>query len=624
MNANQSCGRKSNAGGLRRGASRMTFGVALSFATLSLTSFAGDTSLFATRPCLAEEPVSAVGPLMKLFQSGRLPAERQGTVVEMICKRGNEHDLRVVFEKAVTPEGFPADLRRQSLAWLTDSATTRKVKPAGDLSAIEALVVGESAAKDPELRQSAIKLASAWKDASVAPALAKLAADAQTKPALRRVAIEGLVAIGGPVSRAAVEKLVGADQPMVVRVQAVAALTGFDLDAAAKAGATLLAEASPKDDPAEMISAFLNRKNGAAKLGEALASKSLKPDVAKVALRYMYSVGHSDAALSDVLSKSAGIATDAPPPTPEEVSKIVAEVTTKGDPARGERIFRRKDLSCMKCHSVSRAGGQVGPELSAVGGSSPVDYVVNSILNPNLAIKEQYVTRVFELASGNVITGIVIDRDDVRVNLRDVNGKQMTIPTADIDEEAEGRSLMPQGLTMFLTRDELVDLARFVSELGKPGPYAVQQAKRAQRWRVLGETPAELVAEVPHLENLRQFVFGAAPEAWQPAYGQVNGQLPLDELRGPAGSPTTLILQTEINVSDEGPVRIQIDSTEEVHTWVGSDAIDAKRDAIVNLPAGRHTLTFHVRVSDRERPTLKVDFSVPDGASTNFEMVGGA
>ena len=48
-----------------------------------------------------DEPASAVGPLMKLFQSGRLPAERQGTVVEMICKRGNAHDLKVVFDRIV-------------------------------------------------------------------------------------------------------------------------------------------------------------------------------------------------------------------------------------------------------------------------------------------------------------------------------------------------------------------------------------------------------------------------------------------------------------------------------------------------------------------------------------------
>ena len=38
------------------------------------------------------------------------------------------------------------------------------------------------------------------------------------------------------------------------------------------------------------------------------------------------------------------------------------------------------------------------------------------------------------------------DRDDVRVNIRDANGNTVKIPTADIEEEIEGKSLMPQGL----------------------------------------------------------------------------------------------------------------------------------------------------------------------------------
>ncbi|MFO0868193.1 MAG: HEAT repeat domain-containing protein [Pirellulales bacterium] len=572
----------------------------------------------------ADEPASAVAPLLKLFQSGRLPPERQGTVVEMICQRGNASDLRVVFDKIVQPDGFPPELRRQAMSWLTDAAHTRKIIPSGPLQALEGLVVGEAAARDPALQAAAIRLASTWRDTSVAPALRQLANDKSAKPALRRVAIDGLIAIGDPASEQLLTTLTAKNQPLPIRLQAIAGLTGFQLDAAAAAGAALLADASPHDDPAEMLQAFLNRKGGAEKLAAALAQKSLQRDVAKVALRYMYSVGRSDAALSEVLSKQAGIVTDAPPPSPEEVARLVADVTAKGDPARGEKIFRRKDLSCLKCHSVSRAGGQVGPELSAVGGSSPVDYVVNSILNPNLAIKEQFVTRVFELASGKVLTGIVIDRDDVRVNIRDVNGQTISIPTADIDEEAEGRSLMPQGLTLFLTRDELIDLARFVSELGKPGPYAVQQAKRIQRWRVLQSPPAELTAEVPHLENIRQFVFQASPEAWLPAYGQVNGVLPLAELRPASSAPQVLILQGEIAVSAEGPVHLQIDSTETVQTWVGSEALDTRRSADVTLPVGRHPLVFRVELSERTQPELRVELSTPAGAATNFEVVGGS
>ena len=570
----------------------------------------------------AEEVESAVGPLMKLFQSGRLPAERQAAVVEMICNRGNANDLKVIFEKALQPEGFAPELRQKSLQWLTDAAVTRKVKPAGELAPLEKLVVGADAIKNPSLQQAAIKLASTWKDAAISPALQSLAFDQKVSAELRRVAIEGLVAIGDSTSKTTLSKLVGKDSPLTVRMQAAAGLSGLDLPQASQAAAAILSDSTPKDEPDDMLAAFLDRKGGADELAKAISSQKLNADVAKRSLRYMYSVGRSDASLSDVLSKAAGIAADAPPPTAEEVAKIAADVIAKGDPARGEKIFRRKDLNCMKCHSITRAGGQVGPDLSAVGGTSPVDYVLNSILNPNLAVKEQYVTRIFALDSGKVLTGVVIDRDDVRVNIRDANGNTVKIPTADIEEEIEGKSLMPQGLTKFLTRDELLDLAKFVSELGKPGPYAVQQGKVIQRWRVLRQPATELTADVPHLEHIRQFVLGSQPAEWGSAYAQVAGTLPLEELRT-GDKPVVLILQGEINVSADGKAKIKIASTENCQSWFDAEAFDTKKEYDVELTSGRHVITVRVEVSAREQPTLRVELTTPGDSAANYEVIGG-
>ncbi len=570
----------------------------------------------------ADDPPSAVGPLMKLFQSGRLPAERQGAVVEMICNRGNEHDLRVVFDKIVTPDGLPADVRPKALGWLTDAAVTRKIKPAGELAGLEQLVVGPTAAKEPALQRGALKLAAVWKDTHITPALQKLALDKETAVDLRRAAIDGLITIADPRAQQTLHQLADNGPTLGIRMQAVAGLVGFDINGAAKSAAQTLLAAKPTEDPGPMLDAFFSRKDGSDRLAAAIEQHPPTADVAKVALRYMYSVGRSDAALSSVLGKIAGIAADPAPPTPEEVGKLVDDVIAKGNAARGERIFRRKDLSCMKCHSVSRAGGQVGPELSAVGGSSPVDYIVNSILNPNLAVKEQYVTKVFSLDSGKVVTGVVLDRDEVRVNVRDVTGSTVTIPTADIEEEADGKSLMPQGLTKFLTRDELIDLARFISELGKPGPYAVYQGKTIQRWRMLTNPPQELTAEVPHLENFRQHVLGSEPSGWVPVYALVPGTLPLEELR--AGSePTVLILKGEFDVRTAGKVAVKVISTETFQTWIDAEPAPPGQPIVMELAPGRHAVTLRVEVSPRSQPELRVELSVPEDSSAKYEIVGG-
>lgn len=570
----------------------------------------------------ADDPPSAVGPLMKLFQSGRLPAERQGAVIEMICNRGNEHDLRVVFDKLVQPDGLPADIRAKALGWLTDAAVTRKVKPSGELAALEQLVVGPAATKEAALQRAALKLAAVWKDTHITPALQQLALDQSTKVELRRAAIDGLITIADPRAQQTLHQLANHGSVLTIRMQAAAGLVGFDLPGAAVSSARILQEAKATDDPGLMLDAFFARKDGSDRLAAEIEKHPPHADVAKVALRYMYSVGRSDAALSGVLSKIAGIAADPPPPTPEEVGKLVDDVIARGNAERGERIFRRKDLSCTKCHSVSRAGGQIGPELSAVGGSSPVDYIVNSILNPNLAVKEQYVTRVFALDSGKVVTGVVIDRDDVRVNVRDSSGTVITIPTADIEEEAEGKSLMPQGLTKFLTRDELLDLAKFVSELGKPGPYAVYQGKTIQRWRKLNDPPQEIVMEVPHLEHFRQHVLGAEPTAWVPFYAMVGGTLPLQDLRA-GNDPTVVFLKGEFEVRTAGKIAVAVKSTETFQAWIDAEPAPPGETIINELGPGRHSVTLRVEVSPRSNPELRVELSAPEDSSAKYEIVGG-
>ena len=566
----------------------------------------------------AEEPPSAVGPLLKLYRSGKLPKERQPAVVEMICTRGNEHDLRVVLDKLIDPATMTPETRQKAIAGMTDAAGTRKVKPAGDLGDL-AKLLDEN---DPAIRLGAVQLVAACHVTQATPALRKLALDESSDQDLRRAAINGLVTLGGDTARETLAELAQKSASTQIRLQAAAGLVAFDVKFAANQSAKILLNATPQDDFIPLLESFFNRKEGSQELATSLKSVKLSVDVAKRLLRSMYGMGRSDAELSSVLSDAAGIAADAHPPKPEEVAALVQEVSEKGDPARGERIFRRADLSCMRCHSVSRAGGQVGPELSAVGGTSPLDYVANSILNPNLAVKEQYVTRMFELSDGKVLSGVVVDRDETRVRIRDAQGKLVIIPKADIEEETNGVSMMPQGLTKFLTHDELLDLIRFVSELGKPGDYAVQTTPRIQRWQLLANPDKELISEEPHLEHLRQHVSGLGPEAWASRYARVSGVLPLEELRQ-ADKPTVVILRGEFDVKEAGVVAVQLETTERYQAWVDTEPMPPTPDFEVTLQPGRHALILRLEISNRPNPELRAAMSHPAGSTARFEIIGG-
>jgi putative heme-binding domain-containing protein len=572
---------------------------------------------FATSLC-AQDPT--VAPLLRLLKSGRLPKERQPQVVEMVCKRGGAEELDYVFQQVLKPEGLAPQLRVQTMQWLADAAETRKVKPAGDVSGIEQLVKVDPQGKNAELTLAAMRLASLWKVAATADEMSSLALDAKAGDKLRRAAIEGLAQLGSDVTRQVLQKLSTSSEPVRIRMLAAGGLARLDLEAGASAAADVLAAASPDDDSGPLLNEFFLLKEGSAKLAAALEKRKLKADVAKRALRFMYSVGQSDAALSDLLSSAAGIAADAPPPTPEEALKVAAEVAAKGDAARGEQVFRRADVSCLKCHAIHRAGGQVGPDLSNVGRISPVDYIVNSVLNPNLAIKEAFVTRIIETSDGRLVTGVAVDRDATRVVLRTADGKTVTIPIADIDTEEEGQSLMPQGLTKFLTQQEFLDLAKFVSELGQEGgKYDAPAVPAIQRWRVLTEPNSELLAGVPNVEQLREYVLDTPPEDWQGAYAMVDGRLPLAEL---AKNDQPIYLLGEIDVVVEGDVTIRLEASQPLQAWLDATPLEAM-ESTLKLATGRHKLLVRVEPTKAENRTLRASVLKPDGSAAQIDIVAG-
>ncbi len=570
--------------------------------------------------CLAQD--ATIAPLMRLLQSGRLPKERQPQVLQMVCQRGGSKELAYVFEQILKPDAFDSELRKSALAWLADAAATRKVKPEGDLSAIAPLLKLDPSSKDHSLPLAAVRLASLWKVEPLAGELAAMAADEQSPPRLREAALRGLAEGGGEVAAQSLAQFAAASHSARFRGLAVAGLARVDVESAAAQAADLFTKAAAKDDLGPMLDAFFLRQDGPDKLAASLVGKKLNADVAKRALVYMLSVGRSDQSLSDVLTNAAGVAADAPLPSQEEVAQIAAEVTAKGDAARGEKIFRRADLSCLKCHAITRAGGQIGPELSAVGSISPVDYIVNAILNPDLAKKEQYITKLFQTIDGELLTGIVIDRNDERVNLRDAAGKTVTLAADDIVAEKEGKSLMPQGITKFLTHDELLDLAKFVSELGKPGPYAIPKVPAIQRWRVLREPPEELLADPTNIELLRVHVLAAPSDSWNAAYGMVGGTLPLAELRT-ADSPTVLYLQGEVNVTTGGEVLLRVQSTEPAQTWIDAEPFESAGQIKTSLTPGRHSITLRIELADRPEPTLRVEIARPEGSTAQLDVVGG-
>jgi mono/diheme cytochrome c family protein len=180
-----------------------------------------------------------------------------------------------------------------------------------------------------------------------------------------------------------------------------------------------------------------------------------------------------------------------------------------GEPGAGREVFAK--LECYKCHEVkgeqfdagARQVGDVGPELSGMGGHHPAEYFAESILNPNAVI---------------------------------VTGPGYTGP--------DGRSVMPDYRDS-LTVSELLDLVAYLRSLTAPDPHA--HGGPAIRERVAGDYRIRVDHDVPPGERRSHLMVSVTdretgtPVPYLPvrvtirAGGQAARSLSLSPMLGPSG-----------------------------------------------------------------------------------------
>lgn len=569
------------------------------------------------------QPASAVGPLLRILQSGNLPQERVAFILDIIAEKGNAHDLGFVYGKLLADDGYQGAARKAAINTLLQAARTRNVKPAGELSKLASVISAENTT--PEIRAAAIELAGLWAVEELGEPLKTIALDDKSNFLTRKTTLEALSRIGGQAAIDAIDRLIDRDQPQQLRYLAAAAYARMNTPRAARIACALLADGSPKDDPGLLLDAFLQQQEGPQALAQALAkNKDIPQDVARLALRHMYAMGRTDKPLADALSKAAGMEGDVEPLTPQQLKQLIAEVTEQGDPQRGEKVFRRADLNCMKCHSLNGAGPEIGPDLVDLGGQQPTDYLIESVMLPEKAVKEEFImARVTDFGTGKQYQGLLKERTDEQIVLKDAEGRRIVVPISDPDdiEVDTGGSLMPQGLVKFMTHQELVDLVSFLSMLGKAETtYAKNTEPIFRRWRVLKEPDPRLQTEVPDEELFLENISAADATEWGETYSSVEGTLPLDPLYA-AQKGSAIYVQCELVVTSPGKVGLKLNSPAGLHLWLDGQPVEVAPDIEFEAATGRRTLTFRADPKARPDEGLKATLFISDDSTAQAELV---
>ncbi len=555
---------------------------------------------------------AAVAPLVKLLKDGKIDAVHRPDVIQAIAGLGSLDDAAVLLDIAMSDTA----LRPVTLAALEQAARQRNLRPAGDPKAITTLLDPA----DPAAPVAA-RLAGFWKLEAARPRLGELAS-AQTAPALRAAAIEGLTHLGGPASVKSLTDLTNESQPLPIRIAALVGLAQLDVKLGATRAAEVLATLPADTDCSAVFDAFIQRQDGPPALIDALKGKSLPAPIAAAGVRRAATAGRDLKPLTDAITAAGGLGQMIQHLTPEQMTQMVADVKVTGDASRGEAVFRRAAMACTTCHAIAGAGGRVAPDLVSLGASAPVDYIIESILEPSAKIKEGYAMTVVTTKDNQILAGLLVRRSETEAILRDITGKETTIPAGRIAKlDINPTSLMPPGLTATLRRDEFIDLVRFLSELGKEGAYQVGKAPVVRTWRTLSSSPA---AESKLESKGTTLALGDDPAlTWQPAYSTVAGVLPLADLPVIKRWDQRLaFVRFQIDVTTAGRFTFQLGDVAGLELWADDKSLKVASETTAELSAGPHTLTVAIDLAKRTAP-LRIELAPGSGSTGKATILGG-
>jgi putative heme-binding domain-containing protein len=557
----------------------------------------------------AVPPEQAGRVLSHLLADRELPADGSGPWLELIGIAGRPAELGRVLER-LARGGFNARGTTAALEALVRAAEVRQLKPDGDLAGIQRFMVEG----DPADRLAAIRLAGQWKLEDALPVLLGFAKGGDTPPALRDAAIGSLREIGGQAAAGGLASL--AEQSTLeytIRARAVAALAAIAPANATSIAVDVLGDSPDEESALGLWRDLLSVRGAAPRLATALPPTGIPPVVASAGLRAAREGGRNHPDLVLALSRGADLDDRVKELTPEEIQELMGGVMRDGNAARGEMVYRRAELGCVNCHAIGGVGGRVGPDLTSIGASAPLDYLIESMLYPNRKVKEGYHSIVLETRDGQELSGVLVRESSDQLFIRNVLDQEVAVAKANVANRTMGNSLMPSGLIDYLPAGERLDLLRFLAELGKPGPFDASKSTVALRWWLQPETIDLAQFGIERILNSE-----LSGDDWLPVAGTVNGRLLNESLReGLAAKawrdPQAVYAATRFATVAGGDVQFRIEAPANASLWIGGRAVELKPAVTINLEAGEHLLFLklgarslpgHVRVSSDQATFL--------------------
>ncbi|MDX1953523.1 MAG: HEAT repeat domain-containing protein [Verrucomicrobiota bacterium] len=537
--------------------------------------------------------------LSEILPSGDFPADGSGPWLELIAKTGNMDHLNRLWTQ-FRKNGFNSQTAPRVLSALNEAARARNHRARIEEKELKELLAAQGGVVQPALLQ----LIGAYKATSLAPQLLALAESEATPSDMRRALFNSLRELGTPETVQAFSRIASSDSKIELRGQAVQALTAMDLSRGVPLAITVLSETKTEAEALEMWRTLLGIKGAAAAFTQQLPRSGLPPAMAKAGLRAAREGGRAEPDLVMALARNLE-AEEEKALTPHELEQLISQIKNTGDPVKGEKIYRRTELGCITCHAIGGIGGKVGPDMTSIGASAQIDYLIEAVQFPNRKIKEGYHAVLLETSDGEEISGIMIRETDTELVLRDATGRETSISKSKVQKRNITGSLMPAGLVDGLTPEEQVHLYRFLAELGKPGPFDASKGNVARQWKLLPETIdiAQFGAEKVVQQQMNE-------KGWETAMTLVSGDLPKTEMQASLDrksyrNPAAIYLGTHFQVPQNGAVNLDLENIPaDSPIWINGNMVGSGSKVTTTLAPGTHSLI--VKIDSKKLPeTIK-------------------
>jgi putative membrane-bound dehydrogenase-like protein len=474
-------------------------------------------------------------------------------VMRRLVASGKADDLKLCVEFIARLKDTAS--REKAMDGLVISLTGQTVTPPIGWADLQTEI---SKGGDPKLIALSNKLAVNFRDPAALKRAIAAASNAGLAVDVRAEAVRQLGALKASETVALLLDLVRKDASNLVRVEAVRALSGFDV---ARIPTELLAgwKDYSKELRSDVVNTLATRKDWAKALLQAMASKTVdRTDVTdNVILRIQ---AFKDQELNRLIERAWGRTR----PTPADLNALIDKTrdslyAAPGSFARGKLVFEN---NCAKCHKFDGKGAEVGPPLE--GAARDIEYILVNVLDPNRVVGAPYFVRTARLLDDTVFQGVLAEEDEKTITLKLENAVLKKIKKEDLNGpvQVSEKSLMPEGLAYNMTAQDFRDLVRYLMA----HPFIAEATANGEK----------LMAGVP-------------------------GRLLLPDTKG-----APAVVETEITAASDIKTKLLVGSSADYEVRLDGKSLGSGKGAgkqlqpdqasfDVSLPAGKHTIAIVVK-----------------------------